>query len=123
MNGDIKTATADKPGAKALAPAKGEVSFDHVSFKYGEGPQGVIPREVAATADHFSRLRHGAARKRDAGPDAPGVGASPVEAHGDARGSGVVAKEFHRGVHPVDDHVEVPVIVQIGHCHPTTAGS
>ena len=38
---DESLATADPLGAKALPPAKGNVEFDNVSFRYGSGPQGL----------------------------------------------------------------------------------
>ena len=38
---DQSVASADPPDAKPLPPAKGDVRFDNVSFKYGSGPQGI----------------------------------------------------------------------------------
>lgn len=38
---DETVASADRPGAKALQDVRGDVAFDAVTFKYGDGPQGV----------------------------------------------------------------------------------
>lgn len=38
---DQSVASADPPDAKPLPPVSGNVTFDDVSFKYGDGPQGI----------------------------------------------------------------------------------
>ncbi|MBR2536916.1 MAG: glucan ABC transporter ATP-binding protein/ permease [Hyphomicrobium sp.] len=38
---DQSVASADPPDAKPLPPVRGDVRFDDVTFKYGDGPQGI----------------------------------------------------------------------------------
>jgi len=38
---DEAVAVAEKPGAKPIPAVKGEVALEHITFKYGDGPQGV----------------------------------------------------------------------------------
>src|SRR5258708_15745383 len=35
---DTEPDVRDLPGAEPIGPVRGEIEFDHVSFKYGEGP-------------------------------------------------------------------------------------
>lgn len=47
---DELAAVHDKPGARPLDPVKGDVKFDNVSFRYGEGVQGVYDLTFHARA-------------------------------------------------------------------------
>lgn len=47
---DESAASADKPYAKELVGVRGEVMFKDVSFRYGEGPQGVYDLNLTAKA-------------------------------------------------------------------------
>lgn len=47
---DESVAVAEKPGAIPLASVKGDVVLDNVTFRYGEGPQGVYGLSFRAKA-------------------------------------------------------------------------
>lgn len=47
---DESAAAIDKPSARPLAALKGEVTFEDVSFRYGEGPQGVYDLDFVVPA-------------------------------------------------------------------------
>jgi ATP-binding cassette, subfamily B, beta-glucan exporter len=47
---DEQPSIAERPGAKPLPPVKGTVRYEHVSFRYGAGLQGVFDIELEAKA-------------------------------------------------------------------------
>lgn len=47
---DEADALAGKPGAKPLGSVQGEISFENVTFRYGDGPQGIYDISFAAKA-------------------------------------------------------------------------
>jgi ATP-binding cassette subfamily B protein len=47
---DEQPSIAERPGAKPLPPVKGTVRYEHVSFRYGKGAQGVFDIELEARA-------------------------------------------------------------------------
>ena len=54
---DESLANADPLGAKTLPPAKGNVEFDNVSFRYGSGPQGLYGVSFSVKAGVPSKSR------------------------------------------------------------------
>ncbi len=47
---DESVASADPPGAKPLSNVRGDITFDHVTFSYGSGPQGIYDVNFTAKA-------------------------------------------------------------------------